>query len=141
MADGNPLLQTLLLPPLVALLLYLLIIHLALPLYYRFYTRHRASATFLSRSQDIIRNHIFSFIRFLHIPQRNNNSTSGDSLLGDEELEEGLLDDSSLPNGGRDADNERRLSRELEAGFRDESDDENEQVRSGRDRSLQTIAH
>ena len=53
-------------------------------------------------------------------------------MLGDEELEEGLLDN-EREAGGRD-DDEGRLSRELEVGFRDESDEEEEgdQRRRGR---------
>ena len=49
----------------------------------------------------------------------------GESLLGDEELEEGLHEDLS-GSGSRE---ERRLSVELERGFRDESDDEEEDPR------------
>ena len=47
---------------------------------------------------------------------------SGESLLGDEELEEGLHDDASR----RAFREERRLSVELERGFRDESDEDEE---------------
>ena len=50
---------------------------------------------------------------------------SGESLLGDEELEEGLLEDAVR----RDSREERRLSVELERGFRDESDDDEEDPR------------
>lgn len=50
---------------------------------------------------------------------------SGESLLGDEELEEGLQENVSR----RGSQEERRLSVELERGFRDESDEEEEDPR------------
>lgn len=50
---------------------------------------------------------------------------SGESLLGDEELEEGLQEDM----GRRGSREERRLSVELERGFRDESDEDEEEPR------------
>ena len=55
---------------------------------------------------------------------------SGESLLGDEELEEGLHDE-TIRRGPLE---ERRLSVELERGFRDESDEEEEDT-SGVSRS------
>lgn len=51
-------------------------------------------------------------------------------MLGDEELEEGLLDHEQVA-GVRD-DDDGRLSRELEVGFRDESDEEEGEQRRGR---------
>ncbi len=56
---------------------------------------------------------------------RRNSMASGESLLGDEELEEGLQEDVSR----RESREERRLSVELERGFRDESDEEDEDPR------------
>ncbi len=53
---------------------------------------------------------------------------SGESLLGDEELEEGLHNDASR----REFREERRLSVELERGFRDESDEDEGESRSTR---------
>lgn len=58
-----------------------------------------------------------------------NRRFSGESLLGDEELEEGLLED-DVPGRPNDSDIESRLSRELEVGFRDESDEDEGMVRS-----------
>lgn len=56
-----------------------------------------------------------------------------ESLLGDEELEEGFLEDFVGAGRGRGEDGgERRLSRELEVGFRDESDEEVEERRGRR---------
>lgn len=54
-------------------------------------------------------------------------------MLGDEELEECLLDDSDHIRRGGDGGG-RRLSRELEVGFRDESDDEEEDQRGRNER-------
>ena len=48
---------------------------------------------------------------------------SGESLLGDEELEEGLQEDVTR----RESWEAQRLSVELERGFRDESDEEEEE--------------
>ncbi|CAF9917000.1 MAG: hypothetical protein GOMPHAMPRED_001178 [Gomphillus americanus] len=58
---------------------------------------------------------------------------SFDSYFGDEELEDGVLSSRSVPDRGADnnteQDSERRLSRELEAGFRDDSDSDDEHER------------
>ena len=52
---------------------------------------------------------------------------SADSMFGDEELEEGFGIE-GVPEGRRrrdpEAQEDRRLSRDLEVGFRDDSDDE-----------------
>ncbi len=60
---------------------------------------------------------------------RRNSAASGESLLGDEELEEGLADQGLGRgrrgiDGGAGANADRRLSRELEGGFMDDSDEE-----------------
>ena len=59
-----------------------------------------------------------------------------ESFLGDEELEEGLGPDSPRQENGRGAARpalgERRLSRELEAGFKDDSDEETDARRAAR---------
>ena len=64
---------------------------------------------------------------------RRNSAASGESLLGDEELEEGLLDNVGISGReGGEGEGQGRLSRELEVGFRDESDQEDaEEVRLG----------
>ena len=47
---------------------------------------------------------------------------SFDTYFGDEELEEGMgLQDPSLPSPREQEQSQRRLSRDLEAGFRDDS--------------------
>lgn len=60
--------------------------------------------------------------------QRRGSTESGDSLLGDEELEEGVVDgggggrrERSL--GSNDRGGGERLSLELERGFKDDSDE------------------
>lgn len=64
---------------------------------------------------------------------RRGSVDGAESLLGDEELEEGVGDiaHSAMRNdGGRVADgggSERRLSQELERGFRDSSDEEEDE--------------
>lgn len=55
---------------------------------------------------------------------------SFDTYFGDEELEEGLgPHDPSVPSPAVPEHGQRRLSRDLEAGFRDDSDDEEEDNR------------
>ena len=65
--------------------------------------------------------------------RHRNRAPSFDSYYGDEELEDGVLGGGNVPDRGADnntgQDSERRLSRELEAGFRDDSDSEDEQER------------
>lgn len=62
---------------------------------------------------------------------RRRRASGGESLLGDEELEEGLLESADQRRiSGEEG--ERRLSRELEVGFRDESDDEDGEDKRGR---------
>lgn len=112
--------QTIVLPPIFALFLYVLAIYVFLPNYHRLRARHRSSTYF--RSQ------IPSWLLLSSISQ-GNRRFSGESLLGDEELEEGLLED-DVPGRPNDPGIESRLSRELEVGFRDESDEEEEIVRS-----------
>ena len=115
--------QTLLLPPLFALSIYLLSVYLILPLYQRF----RASQP---RGYSVLQpftQHLPSATRLFN---RRDSSVSADSLLGDEELEEGLRADEQVFR--RDGREERRLSRELERGFKDDSDEEEENRGRGR---------
>ena len=58
-------------------------------------------------------------------------STASDEMFGDEELEEGLGGQGEIERAGIDTDDGRRLSRELEAGFMDDSDEE-DNLRSSR---------
>ena len=56
--------------------------------------------------------------------------SSGQSLLGDEELEDGFTGlDQGVIGGGAEGG---RLSRDLERGFRDESESDEEDDRRGR---------
>ena len=59
-----------------------------------------------------------------------------ESFLGDEELEEGLGQDRPRQENDRGAVRpvlgERRLSRELEAGFKDDSDEETDATKAAR---------
>ena len=56
---------------------------------------------------------------------RRNSQASGDSLFDDEELEETLVaDEDRISRGNSEAAEDRRLSRDLEVGFKDDSDDE-----------------
>lgn len=129
--------QALLLPPLFALALYFIATYLILP-YYR-NLRARSSYSLLPSSQSPSNNPSLTSRLFSHIQTlvgRSKRRASSNSLLGDEELEEGFEDLSedvirggndvavdSMPDGGR------RLSRELEGGFRDSSDEEEEDRR------------
>ncbi|MCJ1342346.1 hypothetical protein MMC31_000528 [Peltigera leucophlebia] len=120
MAGRYGLWKTIVLPPLFALLLYILAIYLFLPAYHRLRARHRSSSAYF-RSQ---------IPSWLLLPSISPGSRrfSGESLLGDEELEEGLLED-DVPGRPNDPDIESRLSRELEVGFKDESDEEEGMMR------------
>lgn len=130
-AGGSSIWKGLFLPPFFALLLYLLISYLLLPLLTRWRSRQRTTQRSLTRSvidrlPSSLTDRVASFF-----PYRRQSTSSGGSLLGDEELEEGFLDvDSELhgQRGGRreEAEEEGRLSRDLEGGFRDESSDEEE---------------
>ena len=52
---------------------------------------------------------------------------SFDTYFGDEELEEGMTPhDPALPTPRMPDNSQRRLSRDLEAGFRDDSDEEDD---------------
>lgn len=123
--------QTLLLPPLFALALYLLTSYVLLPLYRTYRARHPSSAyTLLSpitnRLSDNLRIPAFLGLR------RRGSADSGDSLLGDEELEEGFgLDGGGGDGRAREERGGERLSLELERGFKDESEsDEDERDRT-----------
>ncbi|KAL8922553.1 MAG: hypothetical protein Q9208_005055 [Pyrenodesmia sp. 3 TL-2023] len=107
-------------------------LYILLPLYRKYRARHPSSAYTLlapitNRLSDNLR--IPSFLRL----RRRASGDSGDSLLGDEELEEGF----GLSGGGdartRDERGGERLSLELERGFKDESEsDEDESARTRR---------
>ena len=129
--------QTTLLPPVFALVLYGLTTYLILP-YYR-HLRARSSYSLLPSSQSSANNpslttRLFSRIQTLVGTSKRRASLS--SLLDEEELEEGFDNLSEEAVRGRnvvavdsDAEGDRRLSRELEAGFRDSSDEEEEEGR------------
>ena len=56
--------------------------------------------------------------------QRRGSGTDSADYFGDEELEEGFEAGDEVVRSERETGDERRLSRELEVGFRDDSDDE-----------------
>ena len=67
---------------------------------------------------------------------RRNSQASGDSLFDDEELEENLVaDENQMSRRNSEAAEDRRLSRDLEVGFRDDSDNEENDEVNGRTRS------
>ena len=124
------------------MLLYLLTTYLLLPLYTR--VRNHSSYTLLPASPDAI-----PFARGLQtrlsnlLGHRRESFNGAESLLGDEELEEGFGEISNtiaaeerndrLARAAGDVGSERRLSQELERGFRDSSDeDEEDERRQGR---------
>ena len=129
--------QTVLLPPVFALALYVLTTYLILP-YYR-HLRARSSYSLLPSSQSSPNNPSLTsrlFSRIQTLVGTSKRRASLNSLLGDEELEEGFNNLSDETNPGRnivavdsDTEGDRRLSRELEAGFRDSSDEEEEDGR------------
>lgn len=126
--------QTILIPPLSALLLYLLITYLILP-YYRRLRLHSSytllPSSFSPPSSDSVSFAQGLFSRVSSLLGRRGSGSGAESLLGDEELEEDFVGLSDSMTGARhdvartaDADSERRLSHELERGFRDSSDEE-----------------
>ncbi|MCJ1259199.1 hypothetical protein MMC24_007035 [Lignoscripta atroalba] len=136
---GSSLWKTIFLPPLVALLIYLLSIYIILPLYRR---RVRYSnylplplstnsstpsnpQSLLNRTRDRILSSLSPFTSGTRWQRRGSTSSSVE-YFGDEELEEGYPGGGDeVLRSGREAGEERRLSRELEVGFRDDSDEEN----------------
>lgn len=132
--------KTLLLPPLFALALYALTTYLILP-YYR-HLRARSSYSLLPSSQSSSNNPSLTtrlFSRIQTLVGRSKRRDSSNSLLGDEELEEEFDNLSEGVTRGRndvavdsDTEGDRRLSRELEGGFRDSSDEEEDSRGRGR---------
>ena len=133
--------QALLLPPIFALALYALTTYLILP-YYR-HLRTRSSYSLLPSSQSSSNNPSLTtrlFSRVQTLVGRSKRRDSSSSLDGDEELEEGFQGFSEEVVRERndvlvhsDTERERRLSRELEGGFRDSSDeDEDDRGRARR---------
>ena len=131
-------LQSLLLPPFFALLLYLLSVYIILPALTHWRARRQASRQTLAQS---ITDRLPSFItnRFpstdhltSFFSSRRGSVSSGASLLGDEELEDGFTGLDQEIHGGRRE--EGRLSRDLERGFRDESESDEEDDRGRRGR-------
>ena len=59
-------------------------------------------------------------------------STASDDMFGDEELEAGVGGQGEIERARINTDGERRLSRELEVGFMDDSDEEDNTTRSAR---------
>lgn len=130
-----------LLPPIFALALYVLTTYLILPYYRRL--RVRSSYSLLPSSQSSsnnpsITNRLFSRVQELVGLSKRRDSSN--SLLGDEELEEEFDNLSGDVVRGRNdvnvdsaTEDDRRLSRELEGGFRDSSDEDDDD-NSGRGR-------
>ncbi|KAL8872751.1 MAG: hypothetical protein Q9174_001673 [Haloplaca sp. 1 TL-2023] len=136
-AGGSSLWKTILLPPAFALFLYLFTSYIFIPIYRHIRTQHpHPPFEFLSPVTQFLRSNI-PLPKFLGA-RRRGSADSGDSLLGDEELEEegfggrerrgGPL----APAGPGDA--ERRLSLELEQGFKDDSGSEGSEDERGRRR-------
>ncbi|TID19986.1 hypothetical protein E2P81_ATG07286 [Venturia nashicola] len=179
MASNSHFLKSLFLPALLALLLYVLLSLLILPLYRRHRARyaqylpvHTNPISSLSSSTQNLRSNITSALLSFLLPSRwaeyrhqyqQNSSRIVDARDGDEELGNGTThhfenghlgygigdsedEDDDATRGRRDGlslsmdarnrsrsnvpgtDSNRRLSRELEEGFRDDSDDEEEDV-------------
>ena len=132
--------QTVLLPPIFALALYLLTTYLILP-YYR-QLRARSSYSLLPSSQSPSNNPSLTsrlIARIQTLVGRPKRRASTNSLLGDEELEEGFENFAEdMPRGRNEVavqsstEGDRRLSRDLEVGFRDSSDEEEDDRRQAR---------
>ena len=75
--------------------------------------------------------------------RRRLSQASEDSLFGDEELEEGFGTDipsNETPREIVEVEGNRRLSRDLEVGFRDDSDEESDRARSQGRRSQRRLS-
>ena len=137
-------LQTIFVPPLIALAIYLIIVYAIVPLY-----RHRARYSqyipislplsssntgrqgFVSRARERVLD-VLSPFGIGNRWRRRGSQASVDSVFGDEELEDGMgIGEVVVANSrNSDAAEDRRLSRELEVGFRDDSDEEDLDVRT-----------
>ncbi|KAL6719667.1 hypothetical protein ACLMJK_001588 [Lecanora helva] len=142
MGGGSGLWKTIILPPIFALLLYIATTYVLLPAYHRF--RTQSNYTLLPSSLSPPSPESIPFARGLVdrvstlLGRRRDSLNGPESLLGDEELEEGFGELShsvsaqernarihNLPEVG----SERRLSQELERGFRDSSDEDEDDDR------------
>lgn len=126
-------------PPLVAFLLYLVSIYVLLPLYrkrtrYAHYLPIPIPLSALSSNRPSLVSRIRDRISGALSPlgggnrwQRRHSQATDDSLFDDEELEEGVgmdaAEDGTI-SSTLAVERDRRLSRDLEVGFRDDSDDE-----------------
>ncbi|CAF9906037.1 hypothetical protein IMSHALPRED_004056 [Imshaugia aleurites] len=132
--------KAVLLPPIFALALYALTTYIILP-YYR-HLRARSTYSLLPSSQSSSNNPSLTtrlFSRIQTLVGRSKRRASLNSLLGDEELEEGFdslseevvhgRNDVSMDSNTEDG---TRLSRELEGGFRDSSDEDEDDRGRGR---------
>ena len=129
-----------LLPPIFALALYVLTTYLILP-YYR-QLRVRSSYSLLPSSQSSSNNPSLTsrlFSRIQTLVGGSKRRASSNSLLGDEELEEEFDNLSGDVVRGRNdvtidsaTEDDSRLSRELEGGFRDSSDEDDDDRGRGR---------
>ena len=129
MTNAPALLKTILLPPLLALALYLLSTYVLLPLFRRY--RERASYTALPTSltsaslpptaagliSALVHKLSALMLRASNSTHRTGHQERENGFGDEEELEEGL-NRTRHGEGGEG----RRLSRELERGFRDDSD-------------------
>ncbi|MCJ1250516.1 hypothetical protein MMC30_007744 [Trapelia coarctata] len=136
---GSTVWKTIFIPPLVALAIYLSVVYVLLPLYRRRarYSQYipvsipissssYAPQGFISRVRQRVLDALSPFGSVNR--WRRGSHASADSMFGDEELEEGYGVGEIVPADRRNSDagtgDERRLSRELEVGFRDESDED-----------------
>ncbi|MCJ1299626.1 hypothetical protein MMC08_002418 [Hypocenomyce scalaris] len=128
MTGSSSLWETFLLPPLLSLALYLLLSYLLIPLYHRHRGRYSSYIPLPLQSATTSLPSLPSRVLAQLLPsrfglgRRRSSDESGTSLFGEEELEEGLVPRVGGGGAHEGGDGERRLSRELEVGFRDESD-------------------
>ena len=147
MTNSHALLKTLLIPPALAIALYLLISYTLLPLWHRY--RERATYTALpaalpssivntlpstlspaatstiTKIVTKLSNMMLSATGTVGVRYRRTSEGSLQGFdLGDEELEEGIsaVDRAVVGNRGDSMRGDRRLSRDLESGFMDDSD-------------------
>ncbi|MCJ1383871.1 hypothetical protein MMC17_006985 [Xylographa soralifera] len=136
---GSSVWKTIFIPPLVALAIFLVIVYILLPLYrqrqrYAHYIpvslppaySPTGQQNFISRTRQRVLNAITPSGAGNRWGRRGS-QMSADSMFGDEELEEGFGIEGVPEERGRrgsEVREDRRLSRDLEVGFRDDSDED-----------------
>ncbi|MCJ1321029.1 hypothetical protein MMC15_006371 [Xylographa vitiligo] len=150
---GSSVWKTIFIPPLVALAIFLVIVYVLLPLYrqrqrYAHYIPVSLPPAYSSSGQPNFLSRTRQRVWDAITPSgagnrwgRRGSQASADSMFGDEELEEGFGIEGVPEERGRrvsEVREDRRLSRDLEVGFRDDSDEDDPVASTTESRSNRT---